>query len=146
MCGSARSPGGGPVAAIVGTGLGGGIIDDGRVIRGAGRIGRGGGHVPIPLDGLLADGQPMPRATAASRATPESVASLTGIRSDLLAVLAQPVTKGHDFARLRITVAAKLVREYAEDGDEMALAIFRQQATAIGRLFTMAANFLDPDA
>jgi glucokinase len=28
----------------------------------------------------------------------------------------------------------------------MALAIFRQQAIAIGRLFTMAANFLDPDA
>src|SRR5690242_1190512 len=29
---------------------------------------------------------------------------------------------------------------------EMALAIFRQQAMALGRLFTMAANFLDPDA
>src|SRR5690242_21820477 len=28
---------------------------------------------------------------------------------------------------------------------EMALAIFRQQAMAIGRLFTIAANFLDPD-
>jgi predicted NBD/HSP70 family sugar kinase len=28
----------------------------------------------------------------------------------------------------------------------MALAIFRQQAMALGRLFTMAANFLDPDA
>jgi glucokinase len=28
----------------------------------------------------------------------------------------------------------------------MALAIFRQQAMAIGRLFHIAANFLDPDA
>src|SRR5438445_3949513 len=28
----------------------------------------------------------------------------------------------------------------------MALAIFRQQAMALGRLFTIAANFLDPDA
>ena len=44
-----------------------------------------------------------------------------------------------------LTAAAKLVRKYAEDGDEMALAIFRQQAMAIGRLFTIAANFLDPD-
>jgi predicted NBD/HSP70 family sugar kinase len=45
-----------------------------------------------------------------------------------------------------IGVAAKQVRRYGEDGDEMALAIFRQQAMALGRLFTMAANFLDPDA
>ena len=49
-------------------------------------------------------------------------------------------------AGLPIGKAAKLVRKYAEDGDEMALAIFRQQAIAIGRLFTIAANFLDPDA
>jgi predicted NBD/HSP70 family sugar kinase len=28
----------------------------------------------------------------------------------------------------------------------MALAIFRQQAIALGQLFTIAANFLDPDA
>jgi predicted NBD/HSP70 family sugar kinase len=28
----------------------------------------------------------------------------------------------------------------------MALAIFRQQALALGQLFTIAANFLDPDA
>jgi len=45
-----------------------------------------------------------------------------------------------------IGVAAKQVRTYGEDGDEMALAIFRQQAMALGRLFTIAANFLDPDA
>ena len=49
-------------------------------------------------------------------------------------------------ADLPIGAAAKLVRKYAENGDEMALAIFRQQAMALGRLFTIAANFLDPDA
>ncbi len=31
-------------------------------------------------------------------------------------------------------------------GDPMALEIFRQQAIGIGRLFTIAANFTDPDA
>ena len=35
---------------------------------------------------------------------------------------------------------------YAERGDEMALAIFEQQAMAIGRMFTIASNFTDPDA
>src|SRR5207253_1502122 len=47
---------------------------------------------------------------------------------------------------VRFGAAAKQVRTYGEDGDEMALAIFRQQAMALGRLFTIAANFLDPDA
>jgi N-acetylglucosamine kinase-like BadF-type ATPase len=42
--------------------------------------------------------------------------------------------------------AAKLVRSYAEKDDPMALRIFEQQAMALGRLFTIAANFTDPAA
>ena len=42
--------------------------------------------------------------------------------------------------------AAKLVRAFGESGDPMALAVFAQQAQAVGRLFTIAANFTDPDA
>ena len=38
------------------------------------------------------------------------------------------------------------MRAYGEAGDPMAVHIFTQQAAAIGRLFTIAANFLDPDA
>jgi glucokinase len=37
------------------------------------------------------------------------------------------------------------VRGFGEAGDPLALAIFEQQAMAIGRLFTIAANFTDPD-
>ena len=37
------------------------------------------------------------------------------------------------------------MRGYGEDGDELALKVFEQQAMAIGRLFTIAANFTDPD-
>ena len=75
----------------------------------------------------------------------ESVASLTGIQNNLLPYWLTRY-RGHELSGLPIGKAAKLVRKYAEDGDEMALAIFRQQAIAIGRLFTIAANFLDPDA
>jgi predicted NBD/HSP70 family sugar kinase len=45
-----------------------------------------------------------------------------------------------------ILEAAKLVRARGEDGDPMALKIFEQQAMALGRLFTVAANFTDPSA
>jgi len=103
------------------------------------------GHVPIPLDGLLDVGQPMPACNCSQSGDAESVASLTGIQNNLLPYW---LTKhhGHELSGLPIGKAAKLVRKYAEDGDEMALAIFRQQAMALGRLFTIAANFLDPDA
>ena len=52
----------------------------------------------------------------------------------------------HPLADVDIAVAAKLVRDYGEQGDELALHIFEQQAMAIGRMFTIAANFTDPDA
>ena len=132
------------VAAIVGTGLGGGIVEGGQVIKGAAGMAGELGHVPIPLDGLLGPAQPMPACNCGLSGDAESVASLTGIQNNLLPYW---LTKypGHELAGLPIGKAAKLVRKYAEDGDEMALAIFRQQAIAIGRLFTIAANFLDPD-
>ncbi len=37
------------------------------------------------------------------------------------------------------------MRGLAEQGDPLALEIFQQQAMAIGRLFTIASNFTDPD-
>src|SRR6516162_4805696 len=132
------------VAAIVGTGLGGGIIHNGQVIKGAAGMAGELGHVPIPLDGLLADGQPMPACNCGQTGDAESVASLTGIQNNLLPHWLSRYP-GHDLGELPIGAAAKLVRKYAENGDEMALAIFRQQAMALGRLFTIAANFLDPD-
>jgi predicted NBD/HSP70 family sugar kinase len=38
------------------------------------------------------------------------------------------------------------VRGLAEKGDALARKIFEQQAMALGRLFTIAANFTDPSA
>ena len=49
-------------------------------------------------------------------------------------------------AEVDVGAAAKRVRGFGERGDEMALQIFEQQAMAIGRMFTIAANFTDPDA
>src|ERR1700761_6027823 len=133
------------VSAIVGTGLGGGIIQTGRVVKGAAGMAGELGHVPIPLDGLVGDGQPMPACNCGQSGDAESVASLTGIQNNLLPYWLSRY-KGHPLGEVPIGVAAKPGRRYGDAGAEMALGVFRQQAMALGRLFTMAANFLDPDA
>jgi predicted NBD/HSP70 family sugar kinase len=52
----------------------------------------------------------------------------------------------HPLAAEPIGRAAKLLRGYGEQKDPLALAVFEQQAKAIGKLFTIAANFTDPEA
>ena len=132
------------VSAIVGTGLGGGVVQDGHVVTGAAGMAGELGHMPIPMEGLLEPGQPRPCCNCGQFADAESVASLTGIKQNLLPYWLTRFP-GHDLADVPIATAAKLVRGHAEAGDEMALAIFRQQAVAIGRVFSIAAKFTDPD-
>jgi glucokinase len=117
------------VAAIVGTGLGGGVVESGRVIRGAAGMAGELGHVQIPLDGLIEADQPVPRCNC-------------GFAGDV------ELTRypEHELAAFSTAKAAKMLRGYGERDDPMALAVFRQQAMAIGRLFTMASNFTDPAA
>src|SRR5262249_9670379 len=51
-----------------------------------------------------------------------------------------------EVAALPVWKAARLLRRYAEQDDPLARQVFGQQAMALGRLFTIAANFTDPDA
>jgi predicted NBD/HSP70 family sugar kinase len=134
----------GSVSAIVGTGLGGGIVAAGQIVKGVAGMAGELGHVNIPLDGLLAPDQPLPRCNCGLSGDVESFASLTGIQNNLLPYWLSKFP-GHDLAGQPIGQAARRVRGLAENGDPMALAIFGQQAMALGRLFSVAANFLDPD-
>lgn len=133
------------ISAIVGTGLGGGVIEGGRVVRGSTGMAGELGHVHIPMAGLLQDGQPVPQCNCGFDADLESVASLSGIMNNLLPYWLTQYPE-HPLVGQPIGDAAKAVRGYAQRGDEMALKIFEQQAMAIGRMFTIAANFTDPDA
>jgi predicted NBD/HSP70 family sugar kinase len=134
------------ISAIVGTGLGGGVIEAGHVVRGAAGMAGELGHVHIPMDGLLAADQPVPECNCGFAADAESVASLTGITKNLLPYWLSRYPD-HDLAKAEsLGKAAKLVRSYGEKGDELALKVFEQQAIALGRLFTIAANFTDPSA
>jgi predicted NBD/HSP70 family sugar kinase len=133
------------VSVIVGTGLGGGIVELGRIVRGAAGMAAELGHVQIPLDGLLEIGQPSPICNCGLIGDAESVASLTGIVRNLLPYWLERHPE-HELAGLPLADAAKLVRTYGERGDPFARGIFEQQAVAIGRLFSIAANFTDPSA
>ena len=134
------------ISAIVGTGLGGGVIESGRVIRGAAGMAGELGHVHIPMEGLLAYSQPQPVCNCGFTADAESVASLTGIEKNLLPYWLERFPE-HDLGRAsNISDAAKMIRAYGDRGDPMAIEIFSQQAMALGRLFTIASNFFDPDA
>ncbi len=133
------------VSAIVGTGLGGGVVESGRVVKGAAGMAGELGHVHIPMPGLLADDQPMPTCNCGFVGDLESVASLTAIRNNLLPYWLTRYPD-HELAKLPIADAAKELRSYGVRGDEMARKIFEQQAVAIGRMFTIAANFTDPNA
>jgi glucokinase len=141
----AKAAGHSSVSVIVGTGLGGGVIEGGRIVKGAAGMAGELGHVQIPMHGLLAEGQPLPVCNCGFVGDAESVASLTGIQRNLLPYWLTRF-ENHELSRVADTKeAAKLVRAYGEKGDPLARRIFEQQAMAIGRLFTIAANYSDPD-
>lgn len=131
-------------AAIVGTGLGGGIIHEGRMVKGAAGMAGELGHVHIPTAGLLEDDQPVPHCNCGFDGDAESFASLTGIRNNLLPYWLTRYPD-HELNDVDMHAGAKRVRSLAEQGDELALHIFEQQATALGRLFTILSNVFDPD-
>ncbi len=133
------------VSVVVGTGLGAGLVESGHVVRGAAGMAGELGHVSIPLDGILEEGQPSPECNCGNVGDAESVASLSGITRNLLPYWLTRYPD-HELARIHPTAAAKLVRSHAERGDPMARAIFTQQAMALGRLFTIISNVTDPDA
>jgi predicted NBD/HSP70 family sugar kinase len=131
------------VSAIVGTGLGGGLVERGQVVRGAAGMAGELGHVIIPLDGLLAPDQPLPQCNCGNVGDAESIASLSGILNNLLPFWLSR-NPDHPLAAMPPDLAAKSARGLAAAGDVLALKIFEQQAMALGRLFTIAAQFTDP--
>jgi len=134
------------VSAIVGTGLGGGVISGGRVI--AGRRGFGGelGHVLIPWNAIPGIEGIDPRCNCGRTGDLESLCSLTAIRRTLLPWF---LTRHPDHplaAEPDVATAAKRVRGLAERGDQLCREIFRVQAHALGLFFDEMVNVFDPDA
>ena len=86
------------VAAIVGTGLGGGVVEGGRVISGAAGMAGELGHVPIPMAGLLEDAQPLPSVQLRPAGRRGKRGLTDRDREEPAAVLADPLRRGTNSA------------------------------------------------
>jgi len=133
------------LSAIIGTGLGGGIITGGEVIKG--RHGFGGelGHVLLPYSQIRGIEGLRPECNCGRLGDLESLCSLTAIAKTFLPYFL-PRYPGHELSKMDIGTAAKKVRGMAERGDPMCREIFRVQAHALGLFFDEMINTFDPDA
>jgi predicted NBD/HSP70 family sugar kinase len=132
------------ISAVIGTGLGGGVIVDGNVVKG--RMGFGGelGHVLIPYQAIPGIEGLKPKCNCGRTGDLESLCSLTAITQTLLPhFLAR--YPDHELAKVDVSRAAKLVRGLAEKGDPLCRDIFRVQAHALGLFFDEMVNTFDPD-
>jgi predicted NBD/HSP70 family sugar kinase len=133
------------VSAIIGTGLGGGVIVGGRVVTGRNGFGGELGHVLIPHESVPGIEGAVPACNCGRTGDLESLCSLTAIRRTLLPHFLTR-NPGHALAAEEIGAAAKKVRGLAERGDTMCRDIFRVQAHALGLFFDEMVNVFDPDA
>lgn len=133
------------VSAIIGTGLGGGVIVDGNVVKG--RMGFGGelGHVLIPYQSIPGIEGLHPECNCGRTGDLESLCSLTAIGKNLLPYFLKK-EPGHTLAGEDPANAAKRVRGLAERGDALCREIFRVQANALGLFFDQMINTFDPGA
>ncbi|MCU0314975.1 MAG: ROK family protein [Fimbriimonadaceae bacterium] len=132
------------VSLIIGTGLGGGIVANGQILRG--RVGFAAelGHVYLPYN-WNPEGWFPTRCNCGKIADLESVASLTAIELNLLPKYL-PQYPDHELHGYDKKTAAKKLRSLAEQGDEMALKIFRVQTYALAGHIDQMVDTLDPDA
>jgi glucokinase len=132
------------ISAIIGTGLGGGVIVNGGVVKG--RLGFGGelGHVLIPYQGIAGIEGIVPHCNCGRTGDLESLCSLTAITRTLLPYFLKR-NPSHELAALEPQQAAKLVRGLAVKGDPLCREIFRVQAHALGLFFDEMINTFDPD-
>jgi predicted NBD/HSP70 family sugar kinase len=135
------------VSAIIGTGLGGGVIIDGNIVV-KGRVGFGGelGHVLLPYQSIAGIEGLKPECNCGRTGDLESLCSLTAIGKSFLPYFL-PKYPGHPLGQApSMGEAAKLVRGLAEKGDALSRDIFRAQAHALGLFFDEMINTFDPDA
>lgn len=115
---------------ILGTGAGGGVVVDGRVLTGPNTIAGEWGHNPLPWP--TDDERPGPLCYCGKRGCIETFVSGPGL--------------AHDFARAcgRQATAAEIVA-WAEAGDQDAVAAMERYEERLARALATVINLLDPD-
>jgi glucokinase len=115
---------------VVSTGVGGGIILDGRLLHGFGGNAGHIGHIVVWSDG--------PSCGCGARGCVEAIASGTGLRRRLLEALATGAT-----TRLDATATAADMADAARGGDGLASDLLRTAGEAVGKGIASAAALLD---
>jgi glucokinase len=124
----------------LGTGIGGGLILDGRLYRGASGAAAELGHMVVDLDG------PPCQGGCPSRGCLEALASgpAIGRAGEAAARRAPGSALGRALARGR-EITGPLVTELAHDGDEAARAVLHQAGRHLGVGISNLANMLNPE-
>lgn len=117
-------------AIIIGTGCGGGLVVDGRLVEGANGIGGEWGHMPLPWP--RAEEVPGPACWCGQSGCLETWVSGTGLRRDHAAAT------GNDQPGEWIINAART-------GDAVAAAALDRYIHRLGRSMAVISNIVDPD-
>ncbi len=126
----------------VGTGLGGGEVQGGQVVRGKeGRAGHAGHTLLPPYAFRYEHDQQLMVGNA--KCTVESAVSLTALTHQLSYRLTLPQWKDHSLHAVSGSMRdkAKQLRSLAAQGDELAMQLFEDQAKALG-IGLLAVNYL----
>lgn len=118
---------------ILGTGVGGGIVVDGKLLTGANAIAGEWGHNYLPPGPLAASGEPDPDCYCGRRGCVETWLSGPGLAAD------------HRRAGGPELAAAEIARR-AADGDAACEASLRRYEERLARALAQVINILDPDA
>lgn len=132
------------ISVIIGTGTGGGVVVDGRLVTGRNGFGGEVGHVLIPWRSIRDVADIEPQCNCGRVGDLESLCSLTGIRQTLLPHFLRRYPD-HPLQGVEPAAAAMRVRGLADGGDAMSLDIFRVQAHALGLFIDQMVNLLDPE-
>ena len=132
------------ISVIIGTGTGGGIVVDGRLLTGRHGFGGEVGHVLIPWGSIVGLQGVQPLCNCGRTGDLESLCSLTAIRQTLLPHFLSQYP-AHPLHGVEPATAAGRVRGLADGGDAMSLEIFRVQARALGLFVDQMVNVFDPD-
>ena len=123
----------------LGTGVGGGIIVDGRVVRGAGNYGGEVGHITVDPNG--------PRCRCGNRGCLEAFVGAYGLarraREQLRERRSRYLTR---WLSERRPLTPLLLAEAAVRGDTVAKLVFREAGEALGTAVASLINVFNPDA
>ncbi len=132
----AASGAGSVFAAILGTGCGGGIVVDGRLLEGANGLGGEWGHVPLPWPDF--DELQVAPCWCGQRGCLETWISGTGFERDHAASVAAAGAAALPLRAPQIVVAARA-------GDATAVASLDRYLDRLARALAMIVNLVDPE-